>query len=298
MTGALLVSFVSSAAAQRGEKPPVLIPPGQGGGQQEEAPTPRADTPPAPRVVTPDDHHEGDGHDHGHLHVTPAGEQNAAQPRAIPTGLRMPFTTNRVLIQVENASITAADINQMVAYFSTFRGGMNDLNMRDAVRAMLPTKVMASRYADDLPSMRARIDEALRLIREGERSWAEVVAEYSDDAEAENPEGKYTFGREVAVQPFDRFAHTGRVGQIHGPFLTKYGFHFLEILAYERGETAAEDQSTVRHVLVMYPDLRKRADAGEDIRAFIRDQVDAAKIVAVERGLRNLLPPKPTAPQK
>jgi parvulin-like peptidyl-prolyl isomerase len=127
-------------------------------------------------------------------------------------------------------------------------------------------------------------------VRNG-ADWSSVVAEYSDDGEAENPEGKYVFGRERAVQPFDRLAHTGKVGQIHGPFLTVYGYHFLEILDYQRGETGAEDQTTVRHVLVMYPDLKKRDAAGDDIRGYIKALVASAKIQVLERGSQALLGP-------
>ena len=267
------------ATAQRGQEPPVLIPPGS----EAEAP---AETPvEAPAGQDP----TGSG-----IAVPGPGDTAPNQPRPLPEGMKLPYLGNRKLIEVDGNAIYTAELNQLVAYYQSFRPGSIDLLLRDAVEALMPSKVMAMRYRDDLPAMKQRIDEALAAIRSGELSWKDAVAQYSDDYDEENPEGQYVFGRERAVQPFDRWSHTGRVGQIHGPFLTVYGYHFLEIQAYERATDAKDDKTTVRHVLVMYPDLKKRDAADEDIRAFIRAQVRAAKKTVLERGSENLIaPPKP-----
>lgn len=271
------------ASAQRGKEPPVLIPPGSETETPAETPTER----PAEQEAI------------GAGVAAPAlGDTAANQPRPLPEGLKLPFTSNRKLIEVDGNAISTVELNQLVAYYQSFRPGSIDLLLRDAVEALMPSKVMAMRYRDDLPAMKQRIDEALAAIRGGEMTWKDAVAKYSDDYDEENPEGQYIFGRERAVQPFDRFSHTGRVGQIHGPFLTVYGFHFLEIQAYERAADAQDDQTTVRHILVMYPDLKKRDAADEDIRAFIKAQVRAAKKTVLERGAENLLAPPKPAPKK
>lgn len=282
---AVLVGLTTSLSAQdgrRGEQPPVLIPPGQGGKSETPAPGPG---------------HQGrpvDDEVEQALREQAAQQQldlkDAKQPRSLLSGLKLPYTSNRKLIEVNDNSITTAELNQYFAYYQSFRPGPADLLLRDAVKALLPLKVLADKYSDDLPAMRARMNEALEKVQSG-ADWAEVVAEYSDDAEAENPEGKYVFGRERAVQPFDRLAHSGKVGQIHGPFLTVYGYHFLEIMDYQRGATGADDETTVRHVLVMYPDLKKRDAAGEDIRTYIKGLVTSAKVKVLERGSEALLGP-------
>ena len=101
-----------------------------------------------------------------------------------------------------------------------------------------------------------------------------------------------SFAREVAVQPFDRLTHTSTPGEITAPFLTKDGYHFLQVLDYARDdEDPTQDTATVRHVLVMYPTLRAKDEAGEDIRAWIRAQVAEAEIKVLEKGQENLLPP-------
>jgi PPIC-type peptidyl-prolyl cis-trans isomerase-like protein len=282
---AALVGLTTSLSAQdgkRGDQPPVLIPPGQGGSSETPPPAPGHQGRPV------DDEVEQALRDQSAQQRL--AMQDAKQPRGLSAGLKLPYTSNRKLIEVNASSITTAELNQFFAYYQSFRPGPADLLLRDAVKALLPMKIVAEKYSDDLPAMRARIDEALNKVRNG-AEWSNVVAEYSDDSEAENPEGKYVFGRERAVQPFDRVAHSGRVGQIHGPFLTVYGYHFLEILDYQRGATGADDETTVRHVLVMYPDLKKRDAAGDDIRAYIKALLASAKIKVLERGSEALLGP-------
>ena len=102
---------------------------------------------------------------------------------------------------------------------------------------------------------------------------------------------EYVFGRERAVQPFDRYSHTSPPGEIVGPFLTKYGYHVLQVTGYAQDPLdPTKDETTVRHVLVMYPSLKKIDDADGDIRAHIRELVAAAAVEALEPGLENLLP--------
>lgn len=278
---------LSAQDRKRGDSPPVLIPPSA---EQPEKPSqeqpPQDESRPGPPNTAQEPLRAEN------LAARQAADPDPKQPRALPTGLNLPYQGNRKLIQVNSEFITTAELNQMVVYYQSYRPGVSDLQLRNAVQALLPLKVMADLYQDDLPAMRARVGEAMAARHNG-LEWAEVVAQFSDDTEAENPEGKYTFGREQAVQPFDRFAHTGRVDQIQGPFLTVYGYHFLQILNYERGETAKDDRTTVRHVLVMYPDLKARAERGEDIRAYIKEQVAKAEVKVLERASQALLgPPK------
>ena len=283
LSGLACLLLALPASAQRGKEPPVLIPPGT----DTEAP-----------AETPTESPAGEDPEGAGIAAPALGDTASNQPRPLPEGIKLPYTRNRTLIDVDGNSISTAELNQLVAYYQSFRPGSMDLLLRDAVEALMPSKVMAMRYRQDLPAMKQRIDEALAAIRGGKMSWKDAVAKYSDDYDEENPEGQYVFGRERAVQPFDRFSHVGRVGQIHGPFLTVYGYHFLEIQAYERAADAKDDKTTVRHVLVMYPDLKKRDAADEDIRAFIKEQVRAAKKTALERGAENLIAPPKPAPKE
>jgi hypothetical protein len=211
--------------------------------------------------------------------------------RELPTE-DAPFEKDRPLLRISaQTSIAAAELNTLVQYYRSYRGGSDALLLRNAVDALLPSKVMEDVYREELPGMRKRMDEALAALK-SDRSWESVVAEFSDDSEAPTPDARYTFERGVAVQPFDRFAHTAATGTIAGPFLTKYGYHVLQVLGYERNdEKPSADQTTVRHILVMYPTLRKMDREGGDIRAHIKEQIAAAKLTVLEAGHANLLPP-------
>jgi len=134
------------------------------------------------------------------------------------------------------------------------------------------------------------IDAAYAAIVGGE-DFVEVVKRVSGDSEAPNDEGRYTFGREVAVQPFDRLCFTLPLNTLSPPFLTVYGFHLMEVMDYERGTAPADDQSTMRHILVMYPGMIELEEQGEDIRKWIKAQVKLAKIEVLEEGMENLVPP-------
>lgn len=219
----------------------------------------------------------------------PAAQDEAKLPR--PVVLEdLPYTRDRALLDVEGVQVTAAELNLLVAYYRSFRPGSDALLLRDAVDALLPSKVVEARLGGELADMRKRIDAARQALVDG-RPWEEVVAEWSDDSEAPTPDARYEFVREVAVQPFDRLTHTAPAGTITEPFLTKYGYHVLQVLDYARDdEDPTRDTATVRHVLVMYPTLRAKDKAGEDIRAWIRAQVADAAVKVLEKGQENLLP--------
>lgn len=209
---------------------------------------------------------------------------DVSQPRPLDDRRPLPFADDRPALEVDGTVITTGQLNELVAYYRSFRPGADDLLLRDAIAALVPAAVMQARYAEALPEMRARIQEALDDVRAGE-DFAQVVASYSDDDEAPTQDGRYEFGRERAVQPFDRLAHTTPTGQVTDAFLTRYGFHFLEVVRYERGPQPAEDRTVVRHVLVMYP--FESENPREEIEAAVAD----CKIRVLEPGLRNAVPP-------
>ncbi len=213
-------------------------------------------------------------------------------PRLLPTQEPLPFAYDRPLLEVDGERIMASELNELVLYYRSFRPGLTDTLLIDAVAALLPRTVLRARYGHDLTAMRAQTEDILSQLRAG-RPFAEVAKDFSEDTEAPNPEGRYTFGRQRAVQPFDRVSFTAAPGSgPQPPCLTVYGFHIIEPLSYERGLTPAEDQATMRHILVMYPGLHAMESSGKDVRAWIKEQVAAAKIRVLWPGLENLVPPE------
>lgn len=290
-------------AHKRGKETPVLIPASEAK-PEEQTPAPAG----GKQEPHKDDHgHEEEGHE-GHNHggisrsfgaqdphhygsnSNPA-DLDPTQPRPAAQRATMPYLSVRPLLDVNGVAITTGELNELVLYYQSFRQNVIDMHLANAVKAMLPRKVLEAKFRKDLPAMKQRIDQAVAEYQNG-AEWKAVVAKYSDDAEAENPEGIYELGRERAVQPFDRYSHVGVKGKLVGPFLTVYGYHVLEITNYTRGKEAKDDVATVRHILVMYPELKKMDAEDKDIRKFIKAEVKAAKIKALESGAANLVPQK------
>jgi hypothetical protein len=219
-----------------------------------------------------------------------AAQDEGVGPRPVDPAMPLPFDHDRVLLRVDGVEIRASEINEMVRYYRSYRSDRSDLQVAEAVAALLPLKVMAARFQDDIPAMRGRIDDARAALAAGEE-FGTVVARFSDDSEAPTDDASYTFGRGRAVQPFDRFTFTSPVDSISMPFLTVYGFHVLQVTAYERAPLPADDRSTVRHVLIMYPGLMQVEKDGGDVRKWIKQQVKQARIEVLESGMENLVPP-------
>jgi|GEM_PF-2032126 hypothetical protein len=223
------------------------------------------------------------------LQASPAG--NLAGPRPPSPQASNLFHSSRTILTVNGIPISSTELQELVDYWQSYRREPVDLLLRDAVVALLPLKVMEAKYADQIPTMKTRIQTAMAALNNG-ANFATVVKDFSDDSEAPTDDGRYTFGRGIAVQPFDRIAHSGNMNQIQGPFLTVYGWHFLEIVDYQRGITAEADETEVRHVLVMFPEMVALEKSGVDLRAWIKKETATAKIKILDTAFQNILSPK------
>jgi PPIC-type peptidyl-prolyl cis-trans isomerase-like protein len=270
-------------AHQRGSKTPVLIPAGK-------APTHRKTLPAAPAPALGQQPSGNPVFQRGiEDRLSAQAANDPKKPRSSSPRARKPYLYDRAILQVNDQTINTDELNELVVYYQAYKQEVADMHLQAAVKALLPKVVIRGMYGDELAAMRTRILEAQAAIQAGQE-WADVVALYSDDDPAENPQGSYTMARGKAVQPFDRLAHTGQVGKLVGPFLTVFGFHLLEITDYQQGQEAKDDVSTVRHILVMYPSLKKADTKDGALKGFIEAQVKAAKIEALEAGSANLVP--------
>ncbi|MDP7061810.1 MAG: peptidylprolyl isomerase [Planctomycetota bacterium] len=216
-------------------------------------------------------------------------QESGKGPRPMDPNQEPPFDHNRTLLKVNGVPISASEINELVMYYRSYRPGRSDMQLTEAVKALLPLKVMSHHFKDDMPGMIDKIGEAYAAIIGGE-DFKAVAIRYSQDSEAPTDDGRYTFGRERAVQPFDRHSFTLPLNQLSPPFLTVYGFHLVEVLDYERGQIPADDKSTMRHILIMYPGMIALEEEGKDVRKWIKEQVKLAKIEVMEVGMENLVP--------
>lgn len=94
-------------------------------------------------------------------------------------------------------------------------------------------------------------DEARQLIEslrervlKGE-SFATLATQYSEDPGSAKTGGQLSaFGRGQTVPEFEEVAYSLKIGEISKVFETKYGFHFMEVLAREG------DKVLARHILL------------------------------------------------
>ncbi len=264
-------------AHERGGPPPLLVPAGSG----SDAKTGKASPPSPPPAFRPSPGVFGGPR-------PPAALRDPNLPRTASGRPNPPFLHDRAVAEVDGIPVRTDELNELVAYYQTFRPGSEDVLLRDAFQALVPLKVMEAAGADDIPAMRAKCGEAFEALC-AEAPFEDVVAKYSDDSEAPTADGRYTFGREVAVQPFDRLAHIGPLEYLHGPFLTKYGYHILQVVGYQQGEQPKEDETEVRHVLVMYPVLKNLPE--DDVRPWLAARVQACSIRILEPGIQGMIPP-------
>ena len=218
----------------------------------------------------------------------PAATPSRDEPRIIPTRPNPLFLTDRIIADIDGIPVRTSELNQLVAYYQTFRPGSEGVLLRDAFNALVPLKAMQAACSTNLAAMETRCREAMEKLQR-KRNFEDIVAHYSDDSEAPTADGRYTFGREVAVQPFDRLAHSGPLNQLHGPFLTKYGYHLLQVVGYKQGEQPKEDKTEVRHVLIMFPALKALPE--DEVRPWIAEKVATCSIRLLEPGFLGMVPP-------
>ncbi|MCX8228720.1 MAG: peptidylprolyl isomerase [Planctomycetota bacterium] len=216
---------------------------------------------------------------------------SAQEPRASSVTHTPLFSQNHIVLKINGLPVYANELENLCHYFQSYRKSPTDLLLRDAVKAIIPSYVLQSILATELPAMREKCEGALQAVQDG-MSFTKMVQQYSDDTEAPTPDGRYTFSRGTAVQPFDRISHSGKTNELQGPFLTVYGYHFLQIMEYHQGKEAADDTTDVRHMLAMYPTLIALEEEGEDVRTWIKAKVKEAALEVVDPALQNILPPE------
>lgn len=286
-----LAPLLSAQAQEPAQRPKPLIPPPAKEVKKEEpaVQTPAAKVPSAGQTTQ----NPFTGAQQGDPFAA-MGDQAKTQdpwPRMIKNPTAPPFATDRPVLRVNGIDISSRELNQLVDYYRSFRPGSDHLLLIDAVKALLPTKVMQAKFAADLPAMKDRIAEATKTLKSG-AAFEEVVKEFSDDSEAPTADARYTFGRETAVQPFDWYSFTTIENRLTAPLLTVYGYHVIEVVGHEAKPLPAEDTVDVRHILVMYPGLKELEQDGTDIRKWIKQQLQEATIEVLEVGLENLVPPE------
>ncbi len=111
---------------------------------------------------------------------------------------------------------------------------------------------------------RERAEQVLQLVKAGTKSFADLVAEYSDDPSAEKNKGELGFfARGRMVKSFEDAAFAlEKPGDVAGPVKTNYGYHVLRLI--ERRAAAPIPFEEVRDRLVKAEIDRFRKDMVDD----------------------------------
>jgi parvulin-like peptidyl-prolyl isomerase len=198
------------------------------------------------------------------------------------------FTSPRVILSVNGQHIHSDEVNELVSYYQTYRTESNASLIRRAIATIIPQKVMLAELALEAKQLAQQVQQIANLIADG-GDFGEVAQQYSQDSEAPTADGRYTFARENTVYPFDIYSFTTQAKAVSIPFPTKYGYHILQPLKFIAGETPADLQVEVRHILLMFPTMIALEEKDEDVRKYINDKVQQAEILIYEIGLQNVV---------
>jgi peptidyl-prolyl cis-trans isomerase SurA len=198
------------------------------------------------------------------------------------------FIHSRVIMSVNGIDIHSDEVNQLVSYYQSYRQESVASLMRRAVKTIIPQKIMLAHLASEEQELRNKINTINSEILAGE-NFGDIIIQYSQDSEAPTADGRYTFGREQTVYPFDYLSFTITENEVSPPFVSKYGYHILQPLSRTTAESPKQQEVEVRHLLLMYPTLHHLNEDGADIREYIDTQVQQAEILIYEIGLKNLV---------
>jgi len=139
-------------------------------------------------------------------------------------------------------------------------------------------RVMAQKYKDALPQMKAAIDDMYKRAKAGE-DFAELAKQYSQDPSAANGGDLGQIEIHKFVFPFNRIALSMKEGEISEPVMTIFGYHIIKV---EKVFPAVPSDGRLksvaaRHILIKFPS----GDARSEAEALAKQ----AKIEVLDKGL-------------
>jgi hypothetical protein len=159
---------------------------------------------------------------------------------------------------------------------------------------VLKIRVMAQKYKEELPQMKATIDD-LRSKAVGGADFGELAKVSSQDAGsapkgglAEAPDAKGVDAGTVEfkdmVFPFNRVMMKMKEGEISEPIMTVFGYHILKVdrVLPAMPSEAKGKRVAVRHILIKFPSPNARAESEQ----LAKD----AKVEVLDKSLCKKLP--------
>lgn len=138
---------------------------------------------------------------------------------------------------------TVEDFKQQVLYPVVLRKKLNDKLTTDAA-----VDTQAKTTAEDV----------LAQVQKGEKSFADLAKEYSDDTGSAAQGGSLgSFGKGTMVQEFEDAAFDLQAGQVSGLVKTQYGYHIITTIS--RDDAAGTVEAS--HILIAFETVDDRVEA-------------------------------------
>ncbi len=148
---------------------------------------------------------------------------------------------------------------------------------------------------DDWNSALAEINEIRAEIENGNISFEDAAARYSEDGSAANGGDLGTFDRNRMVPEFTEAAFSLPVGELSQPVKTKFGYHLIEVTEHHLdSETNELFQVDARHILLKVPAGNATLSLLNDAAKDFANRVDGSNFVTTaEAEAMDLLSPAP-----
>lgn len=123
---------------------------------------------------------------------------------------------------------------------------------------------------DIIAQSKTKAEEALAEINKGEKTFAEVAAEYSEDVTATNGGELGYFGKGEMVPEFEAAAFALENGGVSDIVVTQFGYHIIKVDEKVMQGEGDEEKEVVKasHILVRFP----------SIDVWLVDEVEKARV--------------------
>jgi len=156
--------------------------------------------------------------------------------------------------------------------------GWTDVQFKEKVIKPYLIRLKVQQYiADDNTineEAKKKAEEVLSLLQSGDKTFEELVTEYSDDTTASTGGDLGYFGRGQMVSEFEEAAFALEEGKTSGIVKTQYGYHIIKLIEKISATEETAEQLHAAHILIMVKDIDEWIDdelATKSVMVFVGD---------------------------
>jgi hypothetical protein len=156
--------------------------------------------------------------------------------------------------------------------------GWTDVQFKEKVIKPYLIRLKVQQYiADDNTineEAKKKAEGVLSLLQSGDKTFEELVVEYSDDTTASTGGDLGYFGRGQMVSEFEEAAFALEEGKTSGIVKTQYGYHIIKLIEKISATEETAEQLHAAHILIMVKDIDEWIDdelATKSVMVFVGD---------------------------